>query len=88
MRGDGLKPQFIRYGLEGAFIALDDLINAHAPNLKRFLDANPEVRQAITAPDGHIYFIPYLPDGKYARGWFVRTDWLDETRSATTANRR
>ncbi len=76
--GDGLKPQFIRYGLEGAFIPLDDLIDAHAPNLKRFLADNPDVRKAIAAPDGRIYFIPYVPDGKFARGWFIRFDWLDK----------
>ncbi len=76
--GDGLKAQFIRYGQDGAFIALDALIEHHAPNLQRYLTENPDVRQAITGPDGRIYFIPYLPDGKYARGWFIRHDWLEK----------
>jgi putative aldouronate transport system substrate-binding protein len=76
--GDNLKGQFIRYGLEGAFVALNDLIDNHAPHLKAYLAANPEVRRAITAPDGKIYYIPYLPDGTFARGWFIRQDWLDK----------
>ncbi len=76
--GDGLKAQFIRYGLEGAFIPLDTLIDEHAPHLRAYLAANPDVRRAITGPDGHVYFIPYLPDGTFARGWFIRHDWLEK----------
>ena len=72
--GDGLKAQFMRYGMEGAFLPLDQLIAAHAPNLQRFLDENPDIRRAITAADGKIYFIPYIPDGRAARGWFIRQD--------------
>jgi putative aldouronate transport system substrate-binding protein len=76
--GDGLKAQFMRYGMEGAFVPLDTLIAQHAPNLQRFLDDNPDIRRAITAADGKIYFIPYIPDGKAARGWFIRHDWLEK----------
>ena len=74
--GDGLQGAFIRYGMEGAFVPLETLIDSHAPHLKAFLDRNPDVRRAITAPDGHIYDIPYMPDGTFARGWFIRADWL------------
>ncbi len=74
----GLKDDFIRYGMEGAFVPLDDLIAEHAPHLKKFFDEHPAVRQAITAADGHIYFIPYVPEGDFARGWFIRQDWLDK----------
>ncbi len=76
--GPTLKDDFIRYGLEGAFVPLDDLIEEHAPNLKAFFDSRPDVRQAISGPDGHIYFIPYVPDGKFSRGWFIRYDWLEK----------
>ncbi|MBP1842883.1 putative aldouronate transport system substrate-binding protein [Rhizobium petrolearium] len=74
----GLKEDFIRYGLEGAFIPLDDLIEEHAPHLKAFFDGHPEIRRAISGPDGNLYFIPYVPDGKFSRGWFIRQDWLDK----------
>ncbi|MGQ2917797.1 extracellular solute-binding protein [Rhizobium oryzihabitans] len=74
----GLKEDFIRYGLEGAFIPLDDLIEENAPNLKAFFDSHKEIRNAISGPDGKLYFIPYVPDGKFSRGWFIRQDWLDK----------
>ena len=73
-----LKDDFIRYGMEGAFLPLDDLIAEHAPNIKKFFDEHPDLRQAITAADGNIYFIPYVPDGDFARAWFIRQDWLDK----------
>lgn len=74
----GLKDDFIRYGLEGAFLPLDDLIEEHAPNLKAFFDSHPDIRNAISGPDGQLYFIPYVPDGKFSRGWFIRMDWLEK----------
>jgi putative aldouronate transport system substrate-binding protein len=76
--GDGLKSAFLRYGMEGAFRPLGPLISAHAPNLAAFLAAHPGIARTITAPDGEIYFIPYVPDGTFARGWFIRADWLDK----------
>lgn len=74
--GDSLRDNFIRYGMEGAFMPLNKLIDQHAPNLKAFFKTHPDVQRAITAPDGNIYFIPYVPDGIVARGWFIRQDWL------------
>lgn len=62
---------------QGAFLALDELFE-HAPNLKAFLDANPTIRNHVTAADGHIYTIPYIPDGDAAQGWYIRKDWLDK----------
>jgi putative aldouronate transport system substrate-binding protein len=76
--GDNLKDNFIRYGMEGAFIPLNKLIDQYAPNLKAFFKTHPFVKNAITAPDGNIYFIPYVPDGKVARTWWIREDWLDK----------
>jgi putative aldouronate transport system substrate-binding protein len=76
--GDALKDNFIRFGMDGAFLPLNKLIDAHAPHLKAFLQKNPQIAQAITAPDGNIYYIPYIPDGQTARGWWIRQDWLDK----------
>ncbi|MEL6677206.1 MAG: extracellular solute-binding protein [Pseudomonadota bacterium] len=72
-----IKEYVNQYGPEGAFLPLNDLIEEHAPNLKAFLDARPAVKSAITAADGNIYYIPYFPDGKYGRAYFIRYDWLD-----------
>ncbi len=67
-----------QYGPEGAFLPLNDLIDEHAPNLKRFFEERPDIKSAISAADGNMYYIPYLPDGKYGRAYFIRYDWLDK----------
>lgn len=76
-RGAGMKEAFDQYGMEGAFLPLNDLIAEHAPDIQKVLDENPKIRSAISAPDGNIYYIPYIPDGEVGRVWFVRQDWLD-----------
>lgn len=78
MGGDALKDSFNQYGMEGAFVPLNDLIDKHAPNIKKFFDENPVVKSAVTAPDGNIYYMPYVPDGKPGRGYYIRQDWLDK----------
>lgn len=72
-----LKDFVNQYGPEGAFLPLNDLIDEHAPNIKAFFEERPEIEAAIAAADGNIYYIPYLPDGKYGRAYFIRYDWLD-----------
>ena len=73
-----IKEYVNQFGPEGAFQPLNDLIEEHAPNLKAFLDARPELKAAITSADGNIYYVPYFPDGKYGRAYFIRQDWLDK----------
>ncbi|WP_424932410.1 extracellular solute-binding protein [Amaricoccus macauensis] len=73
-----IKQPVNEFGPQGAFLPLNELIEEHAPNIKAFFDERPELRQAISAYDGNMYYIPYLPDGKYGRAWFVRQDWLDK----------
>lgn len=75
--GNDLKDEFNQYGQEGAFLPLNDLIAEHAPNITAFFDEHPDILNSITAADGNVYFIPYLPDGYFARAYFVRQDWLD-----------
>ncbi|WP_309119024.1 extracellular solute-binding protein [Paenibacillus sp.] len=71
------KDNFVRYGQEGAFLPLNEYMD-HAPNLKKFFDEHPEVLSFATAPDGNLYWIPFVPDGNPAQGWFIRQDWLDK----------
>lgn len=65
------------YGPQGAFVPLNELVEEHAPNIAKFWADNPGLKEAISAFDGNYYYIPYLPDGKYGRAWFIRQDWLD-----------
>lgn len=74
----GTSNSLVKYGMEGAFIPLEDLISEHAPNITAMLDKYPEVRAAITAADGHIYYLPTLEDSQVSQTWFIRQDWLDK----------
>ncbi|WP_010268728.1 extracellular solute-binding protein [Paenibacillus senegalensis] len=70
-----------KYGNQGALLPLEDLIDEHAPNLKRILDENPEIRGQITSPEGHIYYLPNImlnSDNLTQMFPQVRQDWLDK----------
>lgn len=43
------------YGSQGAFVDLKPLIDKHAPNIKKYIDSNPDYKAMITASDGKIY---------------------------------
>lgn len=75
-------PDIFKYGQQGTFIPLNDLIEEHAPNLKKILEAYPEVKKAITFPDGNIYSFPLIYDPEFAalrisEGPWIREDWLE-----------
>ena len=73
-----LKDVVNEYGPQGAFQPLNELIDEHAPNLRAFFDKFPAIESALKAADGNIYYLPYAPDGKYGRGYFIRYDWLNK----------
>ncbi|THF84478.1 extracellular solute-binding protein [Cohnella fermenti] len=52
----------VTYGQQGSLIPLEDLIEEHAPNIKKLLDANPDIRKSITTTDGHIYSLPQVTE--------------------------
>lgn len=74
----GVKDDFNRYGREGAFLPLDELIAEHAPHIQAYFDANPAYRNAAAGADGKLYYIPYIQDGTLSEGWFIRQDWLEK----------
>ncbi len=41
-------------------IPLSDLIETYAPNFTAYMEENPDVRSAITHPDGEIYALPHV----------------------------
>lgn len=46
----------VTYGHQGLLLPLEKYIDeGYAPNLKKILDENPDVRKNLTTPDGHIY---------------------------------
>ncbi len=73
--------ELINYGKDGTFIPLENLIDKYAPNLKALLDRRPDIKLAITAPDGHIYGLPSWEENKLDTNPFfhvINKNWLDK----------
>lgn len=71
-----------KYGEQGVFIPLNDLIEEHAPNFKKILDENPDIEKAVTFPDGNIYSFPNLREVDFIASRlgampFINQEWLD-----------
>src|SRR5699024_3749155 len=72
----------LKHGQQGLFIPLNDLIDEHAPNLKKIFDDYPDLKKGITASDGNIYAFPRYYEPEFtsvhlgSRLW-IREDWLE-----------
>ena len=55
------------------------MIDEYAPTLKAILDANPQYRKQITAPDGNIYSPPTINELNPTTHdkLFINKTWLD-----------
>lgn len=70
-----------KYGAEGSFIKLNDLIDQYAPNFKAVMEKYPDVKKGIPMADGTIYALPNLTDSpsiEIYRKLFVNQKWLKE----------
>jgi putative aldouronate transport system substrate-binding protein len=74
----GSLPDVNSFGMSGAFIPLNDLIDQYAPNIKKYLVENKEVMAQSAASDGKIYGIPMLSAVRTAMGYCIRQDWLED----------
>jgi len=66
---------------DGYIIELNDLIDKYAPNLKKFLEENPDIDKMVKTDNGSYYVFPFIRYDEYNRvfqGPIVRKDWLDE----------
>lgn len=62
-------------------IPLNDVIDKHMPNLKAYLEANPEIDKMIKTDDGVYYCVPFIRGGDTlltSMGLMLRGDWLKE----------
>lgn len=76
------RSDLLKYGKQGAFMPLNDLIDKYAPNFKAVMEKYPIIAKGITMPDGNIYGLPtiYDPEFKsvlYGTPW-VKQEWLDK----------
>lgn len=75
------EEEIYRYGREGVFVKLNDMLDKYAPNYKKILDEYEDVRKGITMPDGGIYSLPQVVDvnGVLANSkLFLNSNWLDQ----------
>lgn len=59
--GTTLTPtDVLKYGKQGAFVSLNDLLKKYAPNAWKAIQTVPGYKQDVTAPDGKIYALPFF----------------------------
>lgn len=66
---------------EGVILPLNDLIEEHAPNLKKYLEEHPEIDKMIKTDDGTYYAFPFIRGGERllnSKGQVIRRDWLEK----------
>lgn len=71
---------------EGTIIDLTELIEEHAPNLRRIFQERPELLKEIATAEGKIYYFPSINPmltvedvcRKTTAGLIIRKDWLDK----------
>lgn len=65
---------------DNVIIELNDLIDQHAPNIKKYLDENPEIAKQVKTDSGVLYVVPSIGIGTVNTfsGPLVRKDWLDD----------
>jgi putative aldouronate transport system substrate-binding protein len=71
----------MKYGPQGLLLPLEGMIDKYAPNASKLFKDRPDLKKAVTAPDGHIYSLPMMfeelnntsPDTL-----FINKNWLDK----------
>jgi putative aldouronate transport system substrate-binding protein len=67
-----------KFGSQGVFIPLDDLIKKQSPNIQKYLMNDKEAKMQAVAADGKMYSVPMLSAIKTSEGPMIRKDWLDK----------
>lgn len=74
---------------DGRIIRLNELIDQYAPNLKKIIESDPDVKKQISLDDGTIYMFPLLKLDALklnaTSGLIMRKDWLDKLGLKTPA---
>lgn len=81
LHGSLTKDEQMKYGKQGVFIPLNELIDKYAPNFKKAMADLPYLKSSITAPDGNIYALPQINECyhcNYAQKLWINQSWLDK----------
>ncbi|WP_139993350.1 extracellular solute-binding protein [Paenibacillus paridis] len=71
----------LKYGKQGVFLPLNELIEQYAPNIKAAMEKDPVLKAFNTAPDGNIYGLVAYSECfhcSYPNKMWVNTSWLDK----------
>ena len=66
---------------KNTIIELNDVIEANAPNLKKFLQERPDIDKQVKTDSGSYYAFPFIRDGEKllaTSGFMLRGDWMEE----------
>lgn len=75
-----------KYGADGSFLELSQLIEQYAPNYKKITEIYPDVASGIPMADGFIYALPNLTDSpsiEVTKKLFLNQKWLEATGNTT-----
>ncbi|MEK3834107.1 MULTISPECIES: hypothetical protein [unclassified Paenibacillus] len=57
--GQFTNEDLLKYGKQGVFVPLNDLLKEYAPNVWKEIENTPALKQGVYAPDGNIYGLPF-----------------------------
>ncbi len=62
------------------YITLNDLVEKYAPNFKKIIDTDKELRKDIVTDEGNIWGLPMIDETAQTAftGPIIRKDWMDE----------
>ncbi len=69
-----------KYGGDGTFIPLNNLLDQYAPNFNGWLQKFPSIGKGIKTPDGNIYSLCYIigdPLINVSRKMFINQKWIE-----------
>ena len=72
----GLGTSVNKYGMQGVFIPLEDLMREYAPNFCAMMDET-DGWDWITAADGHVYSFPYQHERNPKTVMWINKKWMD-----------
>lgn len=71
--------ELVQYGTNRKSIAAIDEYLDYMPNMRRILAARPDIKAALSAPDGHIYSLPRVEEmglKAYPNLLFINKEWI------------